>query len=97
MAVQHLLEDEDWFLANYTDGLTDLDLNGMIEFGQRHNHVASFLAVKPNVSFHTVDIEEDGRVSAIRNAQAEATRINGGFFVMQNKVFDYMRTCEKSS
>ena len=34
MAVQHLLEDEDWFLANYTDGLTDLDLNEMIEFGQ---------------------------------------------------------------
>jgi glucose-1-phosphate cytidylyltransferase len=94
-AVQHLLEDEDWFLANYTDGLTDLDLDEMIEFGQRQNHVATFLAVKPNVSFHTVDIEEDGRVSAIRSAQAEATRINGGFFVMQNKVFEYMRQGEE--
>jgi glucose-1-phosphate cytidylyltransferase len=90
MAVRHLLSDEDWFLANYTDGLTDLDLNAMIEFGRSQNHIASFLAVKPNVSFHTVDVEEDGRVVGIRNARSDATRINGGFFVMQSKVFEYM-------
>jgi glucose-1-phosphate cytidylyltransferase len=95
MAVRHLLEDEDWFLANYTDGLTDLDLNAMIEFGKSQNHIASFLAVKPNVSFHTVDIDEGGRVAGIRSARAEDTRINGGFFVMQNKVFEFMREGEE--
>ncbi|HJS71725.1 MAG TPA: sugar phosphate nucleotidyltransferase [Acidimicrobiia bacterium] len=94
-AVRHLVEGEEWFLANYTDGLTDVDLNRMIEFGQSNNHIATFLAVKPNVTFHTVDIEEDGRVMAIRAAQAETTRINGGFFVMQNKVFEYMEEGEE--
>ena len=62
----------------------------MIEFGQTHNHVATFVAVKPNVSFHTVDIEDDGRVSSIRNGKPRRPRINGGFFVMQTR---FSSTC----
>lgn len=94
-AVRHLVEEDDWFMANYTDGLTDLDLDEMVAFAKQNDNVASFVAVKPNVTFHTVDIEPSGRVSGIRSARAEGSRINGGFFVMQNKVFEYMEEGEE--
>ena len=51
-AVENYLEAEEVFLANYSDGLTDLVLPEMIEDFYKHDKIASFLCVKPSQSFH---------------------------------------------
>src|SRR5690348_907962 len=96
-AVQHYLEGEDEFLANYSDGLTDLDLPTQINHFHQQNKIASFLCVRPNLSYHLVSLEEkDGNlVSGIHAINNGSVRINGGFFIFKNKIFDYMRDKEE--
>ena len=52
MAVRRYLEDDEIFMANYSDGLSDLDLPHYIEHFHKQNKVASFLCVQPSQSFH---------------------------------------------
>ena len=57
-AVRHLLRDDEMFLANYGDTLTDADLPTMIERTKAAGVTASFLAVRPNYSFHVVSMDD---------------------------------------
>jgi glucose-1-phosphate cytidylyltransferase len=52
MAVRRHVENEEMFLANYADGLTDLHLPDQLEHLRRSHRIASFLSVKPNLSYH---------------------------------------------
>ena len=56
-AVRHLLRDDEMFLANYGDTLTDADLPAMIDRTKKADVTASFLAAQPNHSFHVVSME----------------------------------------
>jgi glucose-1-phosphate cytidylyltransferase len=96
-AVEKYLEGETEFLANYSDGLTDLHLPQQIDHFRKHDKVASFLAVCPNLSYHTVSLEEgEGNlVSAIHAINNGTVRINGGFFIFKASIFDYMRDKEE--
>jgi glucose-1-phosphate cytidylyltransferase len=94
-AIRRYLEDEPLFLANYSDGLTDLPLSSMIEFCQMRSVIASFLCVKPRHSFHVVSAKDGGLVTSIRNADQADIWINGGYFVFKNEIFDYMRDGEE--
>ena len=57
-AVEHYLGDEDVFLANYSDGLTDLPLPQQLAQFREQDKIASFLCVLPNLSYHMVSVEE---------------------------------------
>jgi glucose-1-phosphate cytidylyltransferase len=95
-AVQPYLEGEEMFLANYSDGLSDLPLPAMIDFvEQRPEAVACFAGVAPTSSFHLVRCEQDGKVESIRHIKEIGMRINGGFFALRNQIFDYMRPGEE--
>lgn len=92
MAVKPYVRDEEIFLANYSDGLSDFRLPILTERFAATNHVASFLSVRPNSSFHFVRRrEEDGVVTSIDDCLSADVWINGGFFAMRPKIFDYMR------
>ena len=87
--VQEHLEGEDVFLANYSDGLTDLPLDDYLPFARQHDKVACFVSVKPATSFHVVDSNPSGLVTHIRPG-SESARINCGYFVLKREIFDYM-------
>jgi glucose-1-phosphate cytidylyltransferase len=90
MAVRKYVADEEMFLANYADGLTDLHLPDMISTFESSGKIASFLAVPPAQSFHLVDVTDDGDVTAIRSVSDSELMINGGYFVLRSELFDYM-------
>jgi len=94
-AVEKYLEGEETFLANYSDGLTDLSLPQQIEHFQQHNKIASFLCVRPNLSYHFVSLNNEGLVADIRDVNSSNIRINGGFFILNRKIFEYMRGGEE--
>ena len=88
-AVRHHLLGEEMFLANYSDGLTDLPLPDQIDDFCRRDKVASFLCVKPNLSYHFV-ASENGIVTSFRDIAQSGLRVNGGFFAFKTEVFEYM-------
>lgn len=95
-AAQKYLEGEDEFLANYSDGLTDMDLPRQLEHFRKHGKVASFLCVRPNLSYHVVSLQEGtDLVSDIHPIDNGDVRINGGCFIFRKEIFQYMREGEE--
>lgn len=86
-AVQKYLEGDDLFLANYSDGLTDFHLPEMVDCFKRSNKTACFLSVRPNQSFHIVNVGDDGLVNDIKGLERSDIWMNGGFFILKNEIF----------
>ena len=95
VAVEKYLADEELFLANYSDGLTDLDLPSYLEHARRLDRIATFLSVKPNLSYHIAQTGADGVVTGISELRRSSIRINGGFFVLKREIFKYLRPGEE--
>ena len=90
----HVGQDE-VFLANYSDGVTDLALDRYLADVLPTKMIASFVSVRPNLSLHAVSAGQDGWVSEIRPITKSDLRINGGFFVLRREIFDYLRPGEE--
>ncbi len=91
-AVDKYLKGEEEFLANYSDGLTDSPLPKQLEHFRQSGKIASFLCVRPNLSYHLISLEEGNRnlVSGIHPMNNGTVRINGGFFIFKKRIFDYI-------
>lgn len=89
-AVQKFLKGEDEFMANYCDGLTDLHLPDLVDFFYRKGKIATFINVRPNLSYHFVTVKNGGTVTAIKDIQGSNIRINGGYYVFKKEIFDYL-------
>ena len=89
-SVERYLRDEPVFLANYSDGLTSLALPAQIEHFYSHGALASFISVKPHISYHIVTADPGGRVTAIEEVSRTPIRINGGYFILRREIFDYL-------
>ncbi len=94
-AVRDLLGGEEVFLANYSDGVTDLHLPDMVEHFHASGAMASFLTVRPHHSLHVVRAAEDGRIERIEAMSTSDTWINGGFFVLKREIFEYLHEGEE--
>jgi glucose-1-phosphate cytidylyltransferase len=88
--VRQHLQGEEMFLANYTDCVTDLNLPAFIEYFRARNRVAGFVTVAPNVSQHYVKAT-DGIVTDLTDVRNTSLRVNGGFFIFRQEIFDYLR------
>jgi len=94
-AVREHLQGEEMFLANYSDGLSDVELPAMIDIFKQSGKVACFLAARPNFSLHLVEMDADGRVSSFHTTRNANLWTNGGFFVFRSEIFDYLRDGEE--
>jgi glucose-1-phosphate cytidylyltransferase len=94
-AVEKYLTGDASFMANYSDGLTDLPLPTHLDQFRTHDRLATFLWVKPNVSFHFISADPDGLVRDIRDVGRSDLRINGGYFVFKTEIFKYIREGEE--
>jgi glucose-1-phosphate cytidylyltransferase len=88
--VRHFIGDDDMFLANYADGLSDLNLTEYIENFQRRGTVASFVSVRVPQSFHVVHADAEGSVERIEAVSESNVRVNGGFFALRREIFNYL-------
>lgn len=94
-AVEKHLEGEDEFLANYSDGLSDLHLPSLIQYFRERNSVATCVSVKPRQSFHLVESDADGNATSLIPISEGDHWMNGGFFVFKSSIFDYFRPGEE--
>jgi glucose-1-phosphate cytidylyltransferase len=94
-AVRKHVEKEPMFLANYSDGLSDVDLDDMVDRFEKSGKVGCFLAVRPPLTYHLVDMAEDGRVREFRSSDRADIWINGGYFLFRPEIFDHMHEGEE--
>lgn len=90
LAVRQYVEDEDLFLANYADGLSDLRLDQHVEVLKNSDAIASFCAVRTWHSLHAVHCDESGLVTGFGQLNDSDFWINGGYFVLRKEIFDYI-------
>ncbi|NOT94873.1 MAG: glucose-1-phosphate cytidylyltransferase [Nitrospira sp.] len=94
-AAEKYLGNDTVFLANYSDGLSDLPLDAHIEDFMRRDKIASCVTVPIPSSYHTVSSSPDGTVTDIHAIKSTNLRVNGGFFVLKRKIFDYIQPGEE--
>ena len=95
MAAQPYLENDEVFLANYSDGLTDMHLPDLIDYFHQRDSIATCLGVHPNSSFHMIETDGDGLVTKLTPVADAGLWMNGGFFVLRREIFEYMHEGEE--
>ena len=80
------------FMLTYGDGVADIDLKRLVAFHKRHGGLATMTAIQPLGRFGAVDIADNGEVRSFQEKpQGDGAWINGGFFVLEPGVFDYIK------
>lgn len=83
--------DEDTFMMTYDDGVSNINLNKLLLFHKKHGKIATLTAVRPPPRFGVIDMEETGRIQSFyEKPEQDGTWINGGFFVLNRNVFNYI-------
>jgi glucose-1-phosphate cytidylyltransferase len=93
-AVRELIADDELFLANYGDTVTDVPLPQVVSALDESGKVASLLSVRPNYTFNVVASNGSALVSEFQDIADTGIWINGGYFVFRPQVFDYIREGE---
>ena len=88
--LQSLLENEGTFMLTYGDGLCDVDINELLRFHRKHGKLCTMTAVRPPARFGTMVFDGDQVARFEEKPQTGEGWINGGFFVMEPGVFDYL-------
>ena len=89
--VKNFLKNEKIFLLTYGDGLSDVDINKSIENHISQDKICSVTAVSPPGRFGALKIDNRGFISSfIEKPSGDGASINGGFFVVNTKIFDYL-------
>lgn len=81
----------DTFLCTYGDGLADIDLGALVAFHHSHGRIATVTAVRARSQFGHLELADDGIVLEVEEKPQLPGWINGGFFVFNRGIFDYLR------
>lgn len=94
-AVEKYLKDEEIFLANYADGLTNSPLPDMIDYFKKSGKIGCFICVKASQTFHVVSLGNGNHIEKIQYVRDSNIIINGGFYIFRNEIFRYIKDGEE--
>ncbi len=78
------------FLCTYGDGVANVNIQELISFHRRHGKIATVTAVRPSARFGSLEISIDTRVLSFAEKPVSNQWVNGGFFVFNKEIFDYL-------
>ncbi|MBI4439855.1 glucose-1-phosphate cytidylyltransferase [Candidatus Woesearchaeota archaeon] len=82
--------DGDDFFCTYGDGVSNVDLNALLEFHRRKGKIATLTAINPISQYGILDIAEDDVINSFREKPRLSQWINGGFFVFNRNIFSHL-------
>ena len=88
--VRGYVESEKSFCFTYGDGLSNVNLAALVDFHQSHGKWATVTAVTPPGRFGALNLEGDRVMGFTEKPRGDGALINGGFFVLNPAVFDYI-------
>lgn len=90
LKIKKYLEDEDNFMLTYGDGVSDVDINALLNFHKSHGKICTVTATKPESRFGFLDLDGN-QVNCFREkSKSDVGYINSGFMVLKSNVFDYI-------
>lgn len=78
------------FMVTYSDGVGNVDIPALLAFHRAHGGIATVTAVQPPARFGNLDLDGDRVANFTEKVTSQETWINGGFFVFEKGVFDYL-------
>tara|TARA_B100001093_G_C26835509_1_gene1018154 strand:- start:6 stop:719 length:714 start_codon:yes stop_codon:yes gene_type:complete len=92
LKLKKILKKEKNFFLTYGDGISNINLNDLEKFHKDKNKIATVSAVRPPVKFGEISIGKNNLVkSFVEKPQLNSGWINGGFFVLNKNVFNYIK------
>jgi glucose-1-phosphate cytidylyltransferase len=88
--IRQWVEDDDCFCLTYGDGLSNVDIGALIDHHRDHGKFATMTAVSPPGRFGAIELEDGKVTSFVEKPKFDGQVINGGFFVLSPRVFDYI-------
>jgi len=86
---------DDTFMLTYGDGVSDVDLKKLVDFHSGHGKALTMTSVQPDGRFGALTIEDDYKVTHFfEKPKGDSGWINGGFFVCEPEIFDYISDSE---
>lgn len=80
------------FMLTYGDGVSDVNIPELVEFHKKSGKLATLTSIQPSGKFGALNIEKDGAISTFsEKPKGDGAWINGGFFVLEPGVFDYIK------
>ncbi|EJL6645129.1 glucose-1-phosphate cytidylyltransferase, partial [Vibrio cholerae] len=86
---QEIIGDQP-FMLTYGDGVSDVNITELVDFHKSHGKAITMTAVQPDGRFGAIEIEGDKITQFLEKPKGDGSWINGGFFVCQPEVFDYI-------
>ena len=84
--------NEDEFMMTYGDGVADIDINKLLSFHKSHGKLATLTGINPASRFGELKINGNSVTAFSEKPKNSSEFINGGFFVFNKKIFDYLST-----
>lgn len=78
------------FMLTYGDGVANVDIEQLVRFHRQHGKIATMTTVRPSARFGTMQFDGDRITEFTEKSQTDAGWINGGFFVFEPEIFDYL-------
>jgi glucose-1-phosphate cytidylyltransferase len=88
--VQKYLADDETFFVTYGDGLANVNLAELAAFHKSHGKIATMTAVHPRTNFGIIKLDDENLVTEFQEKPVMSEWINGGFFVFNREIFDYL-------
>ena len=83
--------NDETFMLTYGDGLSNVNLNLLLKFHKKNKNVATLTAVRPPARFGAIKVNGSKVVYFKEKSNLDEGWINGGFFVFDHKIFDYLK------
>jgi len=88
--IEKYLDGEEMFFVTYGDGLANVNLEKLVEFHKSHGRIATLTAVHPHSNFGIMKLDDANFVTEFQEKPVMREWINGGFFVFNRRIFEYL-------
>jgi glucose-1-phosphate cytidylyltransferase len=84
--------ENDTFMLTYGDGVSDVNVDKLVSFHREHKRILSMTAIQPEGKFGALEIKSNSSITSFKEKpKGDGAWINGGFFVCNPKIFNYIK------
>ncbi len=88
------VKNEETFMVTYGDGVSDLDINKLLQFHKKQNTIGTVTGVHPRTKYGLIKISEKNLIEKFQEKPVLSDWVSGGYMVFNKKIFSYLRPDE---
>ena len=88
--IKKYIKNDDAFFMTYGDGVSNINIKKLLEFHKKHKKIATLTAVRPLPRFGNIKLKKNRVSNFSEKDRLQEGWINGGFFILNREIFDYI-------